>query len=245
MRDELPVADSDASASLGSGAMFDRIADRYDLLNRILSLGIDERWRRSTVAALELQPGMRVLDLATGTGDLAIQVARHPARPQVVGADPSSRMLRKAEDKVTAAGLSERVTLSVADAQAMPFDDHSFDAACMAFGIRNVPDRPLALRELARVVRPKGKVAILELVEPQGGWLSPFSRFYVHTLVPRIGALVSGAREYRYLQESIARFPAPSEFLQLMSANGYSPVESRLLTFGACCLFIGTVVDKH
>jgi demethylmenaquinone methyltransferase / 2-methoxy-6-polyprenyl-1,4-benzoquinol methylase len=244
MKEGLPLAGADASGSLGSGAMFDRIADRYDLLNRILSLGIDERWRAHTVEALDLRPGMRVLDLATGTGDLAIQLARHPARPEVVGADASARMLRKAGEKVIRAGLFERVTLSVTDAQAMSFADGSFDAACMAFGIRNVSDRPAALRELARVLRPKGRVAILELMEPQGGWLSPLSRFYVHTLVPRIGAFLSGAREYRYLQESIAAFPSPGEFRALMEGSGFSAVESRLLTFGACCLFIGTAVER-
>jgi demethylmenaquinone methyltransferase / 2-methoxy-6-polyprenyl-1,4-benzoquinol methylase len=228
-----------ATTSLGSGAMFDRIADRYDLLNRILSLGIDQRWRRLAREALRLAPGQRVLDLATGTGDLALQVAADGSGPSVIGADPSLRMLALARVKAASQGAA-RVELSAADAQALPFADHVFDAACMAFGIRNVPDRPLALRELARVVRPGGRLAILELCEPRDGALGQLGRLYVHGLVPRIGAWLSGAREYRYLQESIARFPPPPEFARVMSACGWRDVEVRPLTFGACCLFAGT-----
>jgi demethylmenaquinone methyltransferase/2-methoxy-6-polyprenyl-1,4-benzoquinol methylase len=227
------------SPRLGSGEMFDRIAARYDLLNRVLSLGIDQRWRRQTVAALELRSGMHILDLATGTGDLAVMLARDVARPTVLGADPSLGMLRLAALKAVRAGVAEQVRFSIADGQALPFPPHSFDAACMAFGIRNVPDRPLALRELARVLRPGGRLAILELCEPNSGLTGSMGRLYVRKIVPRIGAWLSGAREYRYLQESIARFPSPPEFCSLMEAAGFQSVESRLLAFGACCLFVG------
>ncbi len=223
--------------------MFDRIADRYDLLNRVLSLGIDRRWRRLACEALRLVPGQRVLDLATGTGDLALLLAVHGAQPAVTGADPSLRMLEVAGKKVVEGGAKGRIALIAADAQRLPFGARAFDAACIAFGIRNVPDRPQALRELARVVRPGGRVAILELSEPTEGLLGRLGRLYVHGLVPRIGALLSGARDYRYLQESIARFPPPAEFAGLMSANGFSVVEARPLTFGVCCLFAGTVAE--
>jgi demethylmenaquinone methyltransferase/2-methoxy-6-polyprenyl-1,4-benzoquinol methylase len=220
----------------GSGEMFDRIAGRYDLLNRILSLGIDRRWRRRAAAALALSPGQRILDLATGTGDLAIEVAR-TSSTLVVGLDPSPRMLDLAKEKVAAAGLADRVTLMLGDAQALPYGPAELDGVCMAFGIRNVPDRAMALREIARVVKPGGRVAILELTEPSG-----LGRFYLHTLVPRVGALLSGAREYRYLQESIARFPSPTDFARLMLQNGIQAEPPQPLTFGACCLFTGTVL---
>jgi len=222
----------------GSGAMFDRIARRYDLLNRILSLGLDRAWRRRTVRALELVPGSRVADLATGTADMALEVVRLEPKATVIGLDPSPRMLDVGRAKVDAAGAGDRVTLRLGDAQVLPLDDASVDAVTIAFGIRNVPDRERALREMARVTRPNGRVAILELSEPEGRFLGPLARLYVHHLVPRIGALLSGAREYRYLQASIAAFPAPAEFAAMMGRCGLEVLAVEPLSFGACCLFV-------
>ena len=227
----------------GSGEMFDAIAGRYDLLNRILSLGVDQGWRRKTVAALRLAPGHRVLDLATGTADLAIQIARTVAGVTVVGLDPSGGMLAVGKEKVAKGGLGDRVELVLGDAQALPFPDASFDGVTMAFGIRNVPDRPRALVEMRRVTRPGGRIAILELSEPRGGVMGPLARFHIHTVVPRLGALLSGSREYRYLQESIARFPPPDEFAGTMRAAGLVVEEVVPLTFGVCCLFVARVGD--
>jgi demethylmenaquinone methyltransferase / 2-methoxy-6-polyprenyl-1,4-benzoquinol methylase len=221
----------------GSGAMFDRIARRYDLLNRVISLGIDRRWRKLTIDALKLRPGARVLDLATGTADLGLLAAR--AGASVVGVDPSPAMMDIGRAKASRAGLADRIGFQVGDAQALPFADATFDAVCMGFGIRNVPDRPAAVREMARVTRPGGRVAILELCEPRG-LLGPFARFYVHSVVPRLGALLSGAPEYRYLERSIATFPAPAEFAAIMAANQLQVDQVRPLTFGVCCLYSGT-----
>jgi demethylmenaquinone methyltransferase/2-methoxy-6-polyprenyl-1,4-benzoquinol methylase len=224
----------------GSGAMFDAIAARYDLMNRLLSFGIDQRWRSKTARALSLTPGARVLDLATGTADLALRVAREEASCHVVGLDPSARMLEVGRRKVAQQKLSERVELVQGDAQSLPFDARSFDGVCIAFGIRNVPDRPKALREMARVTRPGGRIAILELSEPDGGLLAPFARFHVHTLVPTLGALLSGAREYRYLQRSIAAFPKASDFAEVMASSGIDLLALTPLTFGVCHLYVGT-----
>jgi demethylmenaquinone methyltransferase / 2-methoxy-6-polyprenyl-1,4-benzoquinol methylase len=225
----------------GSGEMFDAIAPRYDLLNRLLSLGIDQRWRRLLVERLELKPGAFVLDHATGTADLAILIARSAPGIRVVGVDPSSEMLRVGRVKVEAAGLGERVTLQTGSAEDLSsFADASVDAVSMAFGIRNVPDRPRALRELARVTRPGGRVAILELSEPRSGILGPLARLHVHQIVPWVGGLLSGAREYRYLQKSIAAFPPPSEFARMMEASGMRVQSVEPLTFGACHLYVGT-----
>jgi demethylmenaquinone methyltransferase / 2-methoxy-6-polyprenyl-1,4-benzoquinol methylase len=225
----------------GSGEMFDAIAPRYDLLNRLLSLGIDQRWRRLLVERLELQPGAFVLDHATGTADLAILIARSAPGIRVVGVDPSSEMLRVGRAKVEAAGLAERVTLQTGSAEDLSsFADGSVDAVSMAFGIRNVPDRPRALRELARVTRPGGRIAILELSEPRSGILGPLARLHVHQIVPWVGGLLSGAREYRYLQKSIAAFPPPSEFARLMADSGMRVQSVEPLTFGACHLYVGT-----
>jgi demethylmenaquinone methyltransferase/2-methoxy-6-polyprenyl-1,4-benzoquinol methylase len=218
--------------------MFDAIASRYDTLNRILSLGIDQRWRRRTVSALGLRGGEEVLDVATGTGDLALLVARAAPGVRVVGLDPSPGMLAVAERKIARAGLS--VTNVVGDAQSMPFEHARFDAACMAFGIRNVPDRSAALRELARVVRPGGTVAILELSDPRGGVLAPLARWHVHSVVPALGAMLSGRREYRYLERSVAAFPQPDVFAEQMRDAGLEVTRVEPMTFGVSCLFVAT-----
>lgn len=220
----------------GSGEMFDLIARRYDFLNRVLSMGVDQGWRRKTVQALALPAAARVLDLATGTADLAIQIARRHPDATVIGLDPSRNMLDVGRTKL--AGLDGRVRLDEGDAQALPHDDDTFDGVTIAFGIRNVPDRARALREMARVTRPGGRVAILELSEPRGGLIGPLARFHIRVLVPRIGGWLSGSREYRYLQESIAAFPAPADFAALMAESGLRVLEVRPLTFGVCCLYV-------
>ena len=225
----------------GSGEMFDAIAPRYDLLNRLLSLGIDQRWRRELVRRLELPPSARVLDHATGTADLALLIARSVPGASVLGLDPSMEMLRIGRGKVQAAGLADRIELRRGDAERL--DDvpsGSFDGVSMAFGIRNVPDRARALAELRRVTRPGGRVAILELSEPRTGVLGPLARWHVHTVVPWLGALLSGAREYRYLQRSIAAFPPPGEFAKLMEQAGLRVLATQPLTFGVCYLYVGT-----
>lgn len=224
----------------GSGAMFDAIAERYDLLNRIISLGIDQSWRRKTVAAMAVASGEKVLDLATGTADLAILVARLHPQSCVVGLDPSRNMLAVGRRKIEGAGLTDRIKLIEGDAQQLPFPDQSFDRVCMAFGIRNVPDRRQALREMARVTRAGGRIAILELAEPRSGALESLARFHIHTVVPWIGSLLSGAREYRYLQRSIAAFPTREDFAEMMNSCGLQVVAAERLTFGVATLFVAS-----
>lgn len=218
--------------------MFDRIAHRYDLLNRVLSLGIDQGWRRRAVRALDLDPGARVLDLATGTADLAILIARKTPDANVVGLDPAERMLAVGRTKTTKAGLDDRVELITGDAQKLPFPDDSFDGVTIAFGIRNVPDRPMALREMARVTRPDGRIAVLELSEPGGGLIGRVAKFHVHRLVPWIGGLLSGAREYGYLQQSIAAFPPADEFARIMEDAGMDVLRVERMILGVCHLYV-------
>jgi demethylmenaquinone methyltransferase/2-methoxy-6-polyprenyl-1,4-benzoquinol methylase len=224
----------------GSGAMFDRIAARYDAMNRVLSFGLDRGWRRRTVRALQLGPNPRVLDLATGTGDLAVDIARRHPDATVIGLDPSRQMLAIAEAKLARRGLADRVSVVVGDAQQLPYGDGEMDAATIAFGIRNVPDRPRALREMARVVKRGGRIAVLELGEPRRGVLATAARFHTRHVVPRLGALLSGAREYRYLQRSIAAFPPSAEFAQIMERAGLHVLEVVPLTFGVCTLYVAT-----
>jgi demethylmenaquinone methyltransferase/2-methoxy-6-polyprenyl-1,4-benzoquinol methylase len=224
----------------GSGAMFDAIAARYDLLNRLMSLGVDQRWRRRTADALELRGAGRVLDVATGTADLALLIARRCPTAEVVGIDPSPKMLAIGAAKVARSRGAGRVTLSDGQAEALPFPDDWFDGVTIAFGIRNVPDRPRGLREMTRVLKPGARLAVLELTDPRGRILGALARFYVHRLVPRLGAWLSGAREYRYLEESIARFPPAEEFAESMRRAGLSQVVAQPQTFGVAHLFIGT-----
>lgn len=228
------------TTNLGSGAMFDAIAARYDTLNRILSLGMDQGWRRKAVAALALRPGARVLDLATGTGDLAISIAETHPDCTVVGVDPSRNMLAEGVRKVGDLKLSERIEMLEGDAQALPFEDAIFDGVTIAFGIRNVPDRLQGLREMARVTREGGRIAILELSEPRSGVMGVLARTYVHEIVPRVGGLLSGAKEYRYLQRSIAAFPPADEFARMMEQAGLQVLETSALTFGVAHLYVGT-----
>ncbi len=223
----------------GSGAMFDAIAARYDLLNRILSMGIDARWRRMAVRLAQVPPNGRALDVATGTGDLALALAAASPGASVVGLDPSRGMLAVGEKKVRARGLEGRVSLTEGDARTLPYPDGSFDAVTIAFGIRNVPDRPRALREMARVLKPGGRLVVLELSEPRRGILGPLARFHVHHVVPRVGALLSGAREYRYLQASIAAFPDPDTFASMIRDAGLVDVSYVSLTFGVAAIHVG------
>lgn len=238
-----PAATELVAPALGSGAMFDRIAARYDAMNRVLSFGLDRGWRRRTVRALQLGAAPRVLDLATGTGDLAIDIARMHPGARVIGLDPSPRMLAVARAKLDRRGLSDRVTLVRGDAQALPYASCELDAATIAFGIRNVPDRPAALREMARVVRPGGRICVLELGEPRRGLLARAARFHTHHVVPRLGALLSGAREYRYLQRSIAAFPPAAEFAGVMARAGLHVIDVAPLTFGVCTLYVATPAE--
>lgn len=230
----------------GSGSMFDRIAGRYDLLNRLLSLGLDGYWRRQLVASLALadsEADTSVLDVATGTLDVALAILRAHPKLHVTGLDPSAQMLAWGNKKTAAKAATARGHLEVVqgDAQALAFADGTFAAACISFGIRNVPDRALGLREMRRVVRSGGRVAVLELGEPQDGWLRPLARFHVHTLVPFLGALISGSREYGYLTKSIAAFPSPKTFAAMMASAGLKNVTVQRLSFGAVHLYVGEV----
>lgn len=223
----------------GSGAMFDRIARRYDLLNRVMSLGLDQGWRRRLVHHLDLADGGEVLDVATGTGDVALALAGRWRRATVVGLDPSLEMLARARAKIAARQLAARVRLVAGDGAALPFADATFNAAVIAFGIRNMTDREQGLREMRRVTRPGGRIAVLELAEPRHGPVAAFARFHVHELVPRLGALLSGAPEYRYLQASIAAFPPADAFRACMERCGIGDVRIEPLGFGATTLFVG------
>ena len=211
--------------------MFDRIAPFYDVMNRAMTAGLDGRWRR--LAAREVVwPGDRVLDACCGTGDLAIAAERRGGK--VVGLDFSERMLERARRK---SGTIEWVK---GDALALPFAEGEFDVATVGFGVRNLDDLEGGLRELARVLRPGGKVAVLEITRPRG-LLRPFFRLWFDVLVPAAGKVLPGGKAYTYLPASVRRFPGPEDLAALLVSAGFQEVRYRLLGGGSVALHTATV----
>ncbi len=220
-------------------SMFDRIAPRYDLLNRLLSAGIDVRWRRRAVDALARGPGSRVLDLCTGTGDLLLEFLRRHGRNRGLGLDLSREMLVRAAAKLGRAGADGRAGLCAGDALGLPFQDASFDGALVAFGIRNLGDAPAGLREMRRVLRPGGRAVVLEFSMPPG-LLGRAYRVYFTRVLPRLGGWISGdPSAYAYLPASVERFAAPGEFGALMERAGFADVRWQALTGGIAHLYVG------
>jgi demethylmenaquinone methyltransferase/2-methoxy-6-polyprenyl-1,4-benzoquinol methylase len=217
------------------GPMFDRIAHRYDFLNRLLSFRQDLRWRRKTINFLPQNKNITLLDLATGTGDLIITLAPH--FKTIVGLDLSSKMLGVAAHKLKRNG---NVSLKIGDALAIPESDESFEVVTMAFGIRNVLNVEGALAEIRRVLIPKGRLIILEFSMPKNAIIRWGYLLYFRRLLPSIGAFFSGdAKAYRYLNSSVEQFPYGEAFCKLMSNAGFSNVKAAPLTFGVATIYSG------
>lgn len=220
--------------------MFGAIEGRYDFLNRLLSLRRDVAWRRFTVRRMRFPETRRFLDVATGTADLAVEAVRAHREIEAMGLDFVPGMVEAARRKVAEAGESGRIRLLQGDALALPFADGSFDVAAVAFGIRNMPDRMGALREMARVVVPGGRVMVLEMHLPETPVFRTFYRFYLCSILPRLAGVLSGnPAAYRYLAESIVAFPPPRVFSDMMRSAGLEAVECHSLTLGVTCLHLG------
>lgn len=233
----LPTPGAPEKAAVRS--MFDRIAPRYDLLNRLLSAGTDVRWRRACVDLLGLRGGGRVVDLCTGTADLLIEVLRRDPHASGVGVDLSSAMLARGLRKLEVGGLDRRGGLAAGDAERLPLGDGLFDGALVSFGIRNVGNVEAALREVFRVLKPGGRFVILEFSMP-AGLLGRAYRFYFGRLLPWIGGLVSGDRgAYAYLPASVERFPSPAALAALLERAGFVSLRRRPLTGGIAYLYLG------
>jgi demethylmenaquinone methyltransferase/2-methoxy-6-polyprenyl-1,4-benzoquinol methylase len=209
--------------------MFDRIAPVYDAMNHVMTAGLDRRWRKLAVSEV-VWPGDRVLDACCGTGDLAVEAERRGGR--VVGLDFSEPMLERARRK---SGAIEWVQ---GDALALPFGDAEFDAATVGFGVRNLADLEGGLRELARVLRPGGKLAVLEITRPRG-ILRPFFRLWFDGVVPLLGRVLPGGKAYTYLPASVRRFPGPDDLSALFDRAGFEDVRYRTLGGGIVALHVG------
>ncbi|GBE14418.1 demethylmenaquinone methyltransferase [bacterium BMS3Abin14] len=224
--------------------MFSSIAGRYDLLNHILSLGVDIRWRKELAKEVPGPARSPILDLATGTGDVALTLVQELTEEvKVVGADFTVPMLDQASVKVGARGKG-RIALTAGDAMALPFPDDTFGAVTIAFGLRNLPDRLGGLDEMFRVLRPGGRVIVLELSPIDHGLLGPLFHFYFHHILPVLGGVISGrARAYRYLPNSVDSFPSPKALGEEMSGAGFGQVRFRSLTLGIAFLHVGEKPD--
>jgi demethylmenaquinone methyltransferase/2-methoxy-6-polyprenyl-1,4-benzoquinol methylase len=210
--------------------MFDRISPVYDAMNRVMTVGLDRRWRRLAAEAA-VRPGDRVLDACCGTGDLALAAER--AGGKVTGADFSERMLARAREK------SQSVDWVLADVTELPFPDESFEAVTVGFGIRNIPDLERGVAELARVLAPGGRIACLEITRPSG-ILRPFFRLWFDVLVPLAGKVLPGGRAYTYLPASVRRFPGPPDLAAVFERAGLDGVGWKLLGGGIVALHVGT-----
>jgi demethylmenaquinone methyltransferase / 2-methoxy-6-polyprenyl-1,4-benzoquinol methylase len=215
----------------GVQRMFDRIAPVYDAMNRVMTAGLDRRWRRITIQQT-VHPGDRTLDACCGTGDLAI--GAHRAGAEVVGLDFSERMLERARRK------APDLEFVRGDVLALPFEDASFDSAVVGFGVRNVEDLGACLAELRRVLRPGGRLGILEITTPTG-WPAPFYRVWFDRVVPLMGRLLPGGAAYTYLPASVRRFPTPDGLAEQLEASGFGDVRYRTFAGGIVALHLGTV----
>jgi len=218
--------------------MFDAIAPAYDFMNRAMTFGIDKLWRAKAVRMVGKSSPGAILDVATGTGDLAIKLAREIPGVHVTGIDLSEQMLGIGRTKIEKAGLASRIKMCKADCLALPFEGSSFDCVTVAYGVRNFENLAKGYREMARVLRPGGMLCVIELSMPQGRLVNPLYRFYSGTVIPAVGRLVSSdTSAYSYLPASIAAMPQGRRMLEIMEEAGLEKASLLPLTFGTCAIY--------
>jgi demethylmenaquinone methyltransferase/2-methoxy-6-polyprenyl-1,4-benzoquinol methylase len=264
----VPFKDSELGKKQQVAEMFDKIAFRYDFLNRFLSGGIDIYWRRRAIWELRGLAGvrgasagvaaggsaangasaaghgtagsLRALDVATGTGDMAIMLTRYLAGVHVTGIDISRGMLEIGEQKIHRLGLEEKISLQPGDSEALQFADGSFDAITVAFGVRNFENLEKGMREMLRVLRPGGRLVVLEFSQPHTPGVRQVYDLYLRLVAPNVGKMVSSSREaYQYLNDSVKAFPEGAAFLDILNRCGYAQARLRRLSLGICTLYIG------
>ena len=222
-------------------AMFNSIAAKYDFLNHFLSLGIDKLWRRCLVKQLAKSNPRQVLDIATGTGDLAIQLAKHHKSVNITGVDISENMLSIGREKILKRKLEGRINLKQANSLSLPFADGEFDAAMVAFGVRNFEDLSKGITEVHRVLKDGGSLYVLEFSMPSRFPMRNLYRFYFRRVLPFVGGIVSGSKSaYTYLPESVFAFPEKEKFVEIMANAGFKNCSYKRLTFGVASIYVGS-----
>jgi demethylmenaquinone methyltransferase/2-methoxy-6-polyprenyl-1,4-benzoquinol methylase len=240
MKEVTPYNEDGRSKKEQVEQMFDNIAGQYDLLNRVLSLGIDKGWRRQMVNIVNGFQHPKVLDMATGTADVAIDIVKGVRGAKVTGVDLSAKMLDIGRDKIDKRGMSDSINLIKGDCEDLPFESNTFDVATVAFGVRNFQNSQKGLEEMHRVLMPGGKLVILEFSKPRQIPFKQIYNIYFKYVLPQIGRLSSkDAKAYSYLYDSVQAFPDYEDFLELMKASGYLNCEYKSLTFGICCIYLG------
>ncbi len=224
-----------------SWKIFNLISKRYDLLNRLLSLGLDARWRRRLLGLVPERSDLKLLDLATGTADVAISLVEKRSNiHSAIGIDMAQEMLKIGQEKVNRHNLGDRITLQKADAQELPFQDASFDLTTISFGIRNMPDLRLALMEMYRVLKPGGRSLILEFSLPENPLLRFGDLVYLRIIVPVVGFLFSGNyAAYKYLNQTIEQFPYGDRFCKILKQMGYKNIQAHPLLGGVATIYVG------
>jgi demethylmenaquinone methyltransferase/2-methoxy-6-polyprenyl-1,4-benzoquinol methylase len=237
----VPDKASNQSKKQQVAGMFDKIAFRYDFLNRFLSAGIDVYWRKKAIKELKPVHPKKMLDVATGTADVAIMSYKFLKPETIIGIDISEGMLQLGRKKVANLLLNKRIELLVGDSEAINFADDTFDAITVAFGVRNFENLPKGLNEMLRVLKPGGKLVVLEFSKPKQSVLKGLYNLYMRVVTPRIGKLISKNREaYKYLNESVQKFPEGNDFLTIMNHVGYTATYLKQLTGGICTIYCGS-----
>lgn len=232
-----PYSDSDLSKKEQVEQMFDNISEKYDLLNRILSMGIDVQWRKKVVKSVQRSKPQRILDIATGTGDLAIQMAK-ATDAKITGFDLSAGMLEVGKKKIAKENLSERIEMIQGDAEKMPFDNDVFDVITVAFGVRNFEYLNVGLAEIHRVLKPGGKFIILEFSQPEAFPMKQLYAFYSKQILPRIGKKISKDQSaYTYLPDSVKAFPYGKEMIGILKNAKFTQSSNKKLTFGIASIY--------
>jgi demethylmenaquinone methyltransferase/2-methoxy-6-polyprenyl-1,4-benzoquinol methylase len=234
----VPFKDSELGKKQQIADMFDRIAARYDFLNRFLSGGIDIYWRRRAIR--ELGRGGHILDVATGTGDMAIMLTKYLSPVRVTGIDISKGMLEIGRQKIARLKLEDRVALMEGDSEAIRFPDNHFDAITVAFGVRNFENLEKGLQEMLRVLKPGGRLVVLEFSQPKTPGIRQVYDLYLRLVAPRVGKMVSSSREaYQYLNDSVRAFPEGEDLVRILDKTGYVRTGLRRLSLGICSIYIG------
>jgi demethylmenaquinone methyltransferase / 2-methoxy-6-polyprenyl-1,4-benzoquinol methylase len=236
----VPFKDSELGKKQQIAAMFDKIAFRYDFLNRFLSGGIDIYWRRRAIRELASTSTKTILDVATGTADMAIMMARYLSVSHITGIDISTGMLDIGRQKITRLQMGEKISLQTGDSEAILFPDDNFDAVTVAFGVRNFENLEKGLREMLRVLKPGGRLVVLEFSQPKTPGVRHIYDLYLRLVAPNIGKMVSSNREaYQYLNDSVKAFPEGENFIRIMETCGYNNPRLRRLSLGICSLYVG------